>query len=243
MKLTRNIIFSGIFAFGLIANLFVHFDVQYFYVRAIFSFIFLTTIPGLLIMLMLKIRKIGFWEYLVYVIGLSIAFLMFGGLLANWALPLMGINQPLSLQPISISFYYLLLIIGPIAYLRNKDLSYEFKFIKLSLPDFLFFIIPMLFPILSVMGAISLNNQGTNIFTMIMLGGVALYVPLVVTFRKKLNSNILPLSLFFISISLLFMTSLRGWYITGHDIKQEYYVFQLTKSNYRWSISLFQDAY
>ena len=99
MKLTKNVLLLGILIFGLIANFLVCFDIQYFYLRAVLSFIYLTTIPGLLIMLMFEIRKIGLWEYFVYTIGLSIAFLMFGGLLVNWALPLTGINQPLSLQP------------------------------------------------------------------------------------------------------------------------------------------------
>ena len=194
-------------------------------------------------MLMLKIRKIGFWEYLVYTIGLSIAFLMFGGLLFNWLLPLVSIKQPLSLIPISISLQALLLIIGLIAYLRNKSL---YRVIKLSLPSLLnlvFFITPILFPVLSIFGAISLNNHSSNIFTMIMLGGVALYVSSLIIFRKKINDNIYPFSIFFIAMSLLLMASLRGWYTTGHDIQQEYYVFQLTKSNYHWSISLFHDAY
>jgi len=83
IKLLNKKLFFGIFIFGIIVNLLVLFDIQYLYIRAILSFVFLTTIPGLSIMLMLRIRKIGFWEYLVYIIGLSITFLMFGGLFIN----------------------------------------------------------------------------------------------------------------------------------------------------------------
>lgn len=243
MKLTRKRIFLGILIFWLTTNLLILLDVQYFYLRAIFSFIFLTTIPGLLIMLMLKIRNIGFWEYLVYTIGLSIAFLMFGGLLINWTLPLIGINQSLSRNPLLISFNLLLLIFFLITYIRNQDLYYEFKFIKLSLFNWIFFLIPIIFPVLSILGAISLNNHGPNTLTMIMLGGIALYVSLIIIFRKRVNPNIYPLAIILISISLLLMTSLRGWYITGHDIKPEYHVFQLTKKNYYWSISHLHDPY
>ena len=35
--------------------------------------------------------------------------------------------------------------------------------------------------------------------------------------------------LFLMSVALLFMTSLRGWYVTGHDIQTEYHVFRLTE--------------
>jgi len=120
MKLTKNKLLFGILIFWLITNLLVFFDIQYFYLRAIFSFIFLITIPGLLIMLMFKVREISFWEYLVYMIGLSIAFLMFGGLFNNWFLPLVEIGRPLSLIPLLISFNVFLLIFWIIAYKRNN---------------------------------------------------------------------------------------------------------------------------
>jgi uncharacterized membrane protein len=42
---------------------------------------------------------------------------------------------------------------------------------------------------------------------------------------------------------MLLMTSLRGWYITGHDIQQEYAVFELTKGHSDWNISRYRDAY
>ena len=50
-------------------------------------------------------------------------------------------------------------------------------------------------------------------------------------------------TLFLMSVALLFMTSLRGWYVTGHDIQTEYHVFRITEAYGRWSMSNFQDAY
>jgi uncharacterized membrane protein len=243
MKLTRNKIFLGILAFGLIANLLVYFDVQYLYLRAIFSFVFLTIIPGLLIMIMLKIRKIGFWEYLVYTIGLSITFLMFGGLLINWVLPIMGIAKPLSLYPLMICLNPLLLTMWVIAYLRNKDILYEIKFANLSLLNWIFFIAPIVFPILSILGAISLNNRGSNIFTMMMLGGIVIYVFLIVIFRSKLNAHIFPLAVILTSVSLLTMFSLRSWHIVGWDINLEYLVFTLTNITKHWYVNTLNNAY
>jgi len=76
-------------------------------------------------MLMLKIREIGFWEYLVYTIGLSIAFLMFGGLFINYSLPLVGIGKPLSLIPLLISLNVFLLVFWIIAYKRNNEILFE----------------------------------------------------------------------------------------------------------------------
>lgn len=235
MKQTKNKLLSGILIFGLITNLLVLFDIQYFYLKAIFSFIFLITIPGLLIMLMLKIREIGFWEYLVYTIGLSIAFLMFGGLFINYALPLVGIGKPLSLIPILISLNAFLLVFWIIAYKRNKEILFEIRLPKLDWLNKIFFITPVIFPLLSILGAIILNNGGPNYLTIIMLGGIAIYVFFIVLFRKKLNESIYPWAILMLSISLLLMYSLRSWHIIGWDINQEYLVFILTNNAKYWS--------
>src|ERR1700680_2775123 len=50
-------------------------------------------------------------------------------------------------------------------------------------------------------------------------------------------------ALFFIGLALLFTTSLRSWYATGHDIEREIYVFQLTNTHHIWSMAFYQDAY
>lgn len=243
MDLTRNKIFSGILIFWLITSILVLLDIQFLYFRAIFSFIFLITIPGLLIMLMLRIRKIGFWEYLVYTIGLSVTFLMFGGLFVNWTLPLIGINKPLSLIPLIISLDIFLIIFWLIAYNRNKEISFDIKLQELDGLNKIFLIIPIIFPILSIFGAIILNNHGPNYVTMFMLGGIAIYVFFIILFRKKLNKNIYPWAIIMLSISLLLMYSLRSWHILGWDINQEYLVFTLTNSAKYWSQYALSSAY
>jgi uncharacterized membrane protein len=193
---------------------------------------------------MLKIRKIGFWEYLVYTIGLSIAFLMFGGLAVNWILPWLRItDNPLSLTPLTISFATIISIFVLIAYRFNKNISLKIRLPKVNRVNKTFFAVPIIFPILSILGAITLNNGGHNYLTMIMLSGIAIYVLIAVLLKDKINENIYPWSIFMISISLLLATSMRGWILSGHDVISEYHVFQLTKSHFRWSISYLKDPY
>lgn len=242
--LNRNKLFISILAFLLLINILVIFDLNQFYIRAILAFIFLITIPGLLIMLALRIRNINFWEYLVYVVGLSVAFIMFAGLHANWTLPAFGIiDKPLSTIPILIEFDIFLLILGFFAYIRNSDLKFKIKFPKFSWLDRIFIIVPMIFPVLSVLGAFLLNNHGPNILTMIMLGGIAVYVFMVVLFREKLNENVFPWAILMVGLALSLMFSLRSWFISGYDISKEYQIFQLTKERGFWSISNFRHAY
>jgi len=191
-------------------------------------------------MLIHKIRKIGFWEYLVYTVGLSIAFLMFAGLAINWLLPWLHItDKPLSLTPLLICFNTILVIFGVIAYRRNKDISIKIKLPKLDWLNKIFFITPLFFPILSILGAITLNNGGYNYLTMSMLGGIAIYIFFCVFLKKRLNGNIHPWSIFLISLSLLLMFSLRSWHILGWDVSQEYEMFKITQQNSHWSMSYF----
>src|SRR3989344_2848951 len=202
MRLTKNKLFISILAFMLLVDLLVLFNLNFFYIRAILAFIFIITIPGLLIMLCLKIRDIGFWEYLVYTIGLSIAFIMFAGLHANWTLPALHItDKPLSTIPILIEFNIFLLILGFFAYKRNSDFSFSPRLPKFSLLDRIFFVIPMFFPVLSILGAFSLNNNGPNYLTIIMFMGMVLYVFCVILLKNRLNENIFPWALFMISLA------------------------------------------
>lgn len=244
MKITRNILFTRIVLFGSSTILLVMFNIQYFYLRAIFSFIFLITTPGLLVMLILKIRKIGFWEYLVYTIGLSISFLMFAGLAVNWILPWLKMtDKPLALAPLLMSFGIILSIFGIIAYKRNKNLSFKIKFPKLNSSDKVFFTIPVTFLLLSISGAITLNNGGSNYLTMIMLGGIAIYILLINLSKHNINENIYPWAILILSISLVLSYSLRSWHILGWDINQEYLVFALTNTAKYWSAHALNGAY
>ena len=243
--LTKGNVFIGILLFMILINILISFDINFLYLRQILGFLFLITIPGLLIMLCFKIRNTGFWEYLVYTIGLSIAFIMFAGLAVNWTLPALGItDKPLSLWPILISFNIFLLALWVTAVNRNQD----FKPKPLAVPKLdalnnIFFIIPMFFPVLSILGAFLLNNHGPNILTMIMLGGIAVYVLLLTIFRKRLNKNIWPWAIFMISLSILLSWWLRSWFVSAVDPNKEFWVFQLTKNNFIWSINNYRDAY
>ena len=236
MKLTKNRIFTGILIFGLIVNLLTLFNIDLFYFRTAITFIFLITIPGLLLMLMLKIREVGPWEYFVYSIGLSIAFLMFGGLFINWTLPLLGIGKPLSLIPLLVSFNIFLLIFWVIAFKRNKEISLEIRLPKLNWLNNVFFAIPIIFIFLSIFGSTMLNNNGPNYLTMSMLAGIAIYVFLAVLLKNKLNKHVYPFAILGISLALLLATSLRSSYVFGSDIAKEYFIFQLTKENFYWSL-------
>ena len=205
------------------------------FVGSIYLFLFLMIFPGILIMLMLKIRDISNWEYFTYAVGLSITFLMLGGLMINWLLPWLNItSRPLSQMPLLICFDIFFAIFGIIAYRQNKILSIKLKSPKLNLLNKVLFVIPIIFPLLSVLGATTLNNGGANNITSIMLILTAVYIFAVVLMRQKLDENIYPYSILLIGTALLFMSSFRNYYISGSDINGEFLVFQITKNAALW---------
>jgi hypothetical protein len=58
-----------------------------------------------------------------------------------------------------------------------------------------------------------------------------------------IRDAVVSITVYLLGLTLLLATSLRGWFITGHDIQREYTVFELTRSHGLWSIENFRDAY
>jgi uncharacterized membrane protein len=175
--------------------------------------------------------------------GLSIAFLEFGGLLLNILLPLFGVNDPLTFQNLVIGFDIYILLLFILAWIRTKQLVVRIQLPRRSKIEKVLYALPVFFPILATLGAIVLNNGGNDILTLILLGTIAFYSLLLVLFRDKIPADLFPYAIFFIAIACLFTTSLRSWYITGHDIVPEFYVFQLTNTHHIWNMAFYQDAY
>ncbi len=167
----------------------------------------------------------------------------FGGLLLNVILPLFNIKTPLSYNNVFYSFNISLLLLFILAWLRTKQLEIKIALPKCSIIEKALYTLPVFFPILATLGAIVLNNGGSNILTLILLAAIAGYSLLLVLFRDKIVVDLYPYALFFIGLASLFTTSLRSWYITGHDIEREFYVFQLTNTHHIWNMAFYQDPY
>ena len=247
----------------LLTNVLVLMPIQGFLLNSFFSLFFLLILPGALFLLILGIKQKSFWETISMVVGLSVALIMLVGLGANTFLPKFGVVYPLAKMPLVISLDILLLllfVIGLFKYryeiFNSREWVNPFQKIKAFAANFrrkhvrrikgldiILGLIVFVFPVLSVFGSISLNNGGGNFPTMVLLGGIGLYVFALAVFRDKVVKGIFPTALYFIGLSLLLITSLRGWHLSGHDVQFEYYIFQLTKQNQFWNIGLYKDAY
>ena len=206
------------------------------FLRQILGFLFLTILPGLLILQILKLNEIGSTEKIVLSVGLSISFLMFFGLLWNNLLLNLGYETPLSTISLLISFNIAFIALGVIGCKINKEPMFSLPNLNLSVSEKAFLIVPILFPALSIFGMYVMNTTNNNIIVMFMLFLIPACVASVCFFNQKFPKRLYPVVIFSISLSLLLIYMLRFPHIYGHDVHSEYFFFQTTLSNLHWSI-------
>lgn len=205
------------------------------YLFSFFVFLFFVTIPGLLILFMIKDKLRGLWTFLVYSIGISLSFLIFTGLLFNYVGYGLLHSPALDKERLSIFYFIIISLLITISYIKSKNLSLRVDLTKVNFYKLLFYGYPVLILLISTLGTIFLNNTGNNILTLAALFGIVISLLVTILFYQKVNENFLPYSIYFYGLSILLMLSLRSLYVSGWDIQSEFHVFQLTKNLGYWS--------
>ncbi|HSE61327.1 MAG TPA: DUF2206 domain-containing protein [Candidatus Saccharimonadales bacterium] len=176
-------------------------------------------------------------------VGLGVLELIVIPLFFNTVLPLFGIARPLDPGPLLMELSAGFVLVASIAWYRLRHTVYTIRLPRFSWLDALFLGLPLLFICMSIMGATLLNNGGTGWITLAMLFGIAGYLGALLLLRHRLSNATIAAGFFMISIALLFMTSLRGWLTTGHDIQREYRMFELAQNAGLWDIASYRDPY
>jgi len=204
--------------------------------RQLIGFIYLTFIPGIIILRILKLHKFGNIETVLYTVGLSIATLMFTGLFMNTVYPLFGISGPISITPLIITISVVVLVLCVLSYVTDKDFSDPsfIDFANVLSPPALFL---CLIPFSSIFGTYLVNFYHNNILLMLMIVVIALVV-LSIALDKFIPPKLYPLTVFVIAISLLYHRSLISMYLWGWDIHLEYYLSNLVMENFQWDSTM-----
>jgi len=206
--------------------------------RQLIGFIYLIFIPGILILRILKLHKLGSIETLLYTVGLSIATLMFTGLFMNTVYPFFGISGPISITPLIITISILVLILCIISYVRDKDYSNP-SFIdvgEILSPPVLFL---CLIPFLAIFGTYLVNFQHDNILLMFLIIILALIAVLIGS-DKFIPKNLYPLAVFIIAISLLYHSSLISMYmVEWADNAAEHWISTTVVMNSIWNPTVY----
>jgi uncharacterized membrane protein len=100
-------------------------------VRALILAIYLTFVPGYLLLRILRIHRITGIESLVFAVAFSLAAVMFTGFAMNFLLPMAGIPRPMSEIPLILTLN--LEVIGLLIFAYARDGEY-FTRIRIGLP-------------------------------------------------------------------------------------------------------------
>lgn len=197
--------------------------------RQIFGFLYLSFIPGYLFLKILKLDEVDHLETVLFSIGLSIAFLMFLGLLVNWIFPAFP-SMPLSTFPLMIAISGLTLILLLLSYRQKDKEAKTVSFGKVNLVNVLRIFLLSMIPVVGIVGALYHDIA----FLLLMILGVAVLCAVCIFSDRLIPRKIFPLVIVLISIALLLHTALTSKYFMGYDVFNEFYVFKLTEIQGSW---------
>jgi len=199
--------------------------------REIITSIYLATVPGLLILKVLRLHKMNFVDTVLLSVGLSIAFLMFVGLLMNKLLPFLGISRPLSTVPLMLATGVFVLALMYTSFKQDSTGEKKTNLLKTKLNSISYKTLFLsLIPILGIIGSLYANT----FILILMIIAIATLYAFSVSSEKKTLTRLYPLIVLTISIALLFHTSFVSRHLLGYDVHGEYYVFKLTELKGNW---------
>jgi len=208
------------------------------FLRPLIGLIYLTFIPGILLLRVFKIHGLSNVEALMYASGLSIATVMFIGFLSNTFFPFFGVDRPITTLPLLAIFTATVVVLCILAYIRDRDFSQP-SFIETkgaASPPVVFLCI---IPFVSIAGAQLMNIAGDNQLSMLVLVLIA-SIPLLMIFGR-IPRKLYPLAVFVAAIALLLNVSLITPYVTGFDVQGEYFFATLVSASGLWNPAIAND--
>jgi uncharacterized membrane protein len=192
-----------------------------------FGFLFLTFIPGYVILRALRIQSKKA-DTILLSVGLSLTVVMLIGLAMSTLSPFIGLADPLTLFPLLlvVSFVTLcILLLGCRSDLTSTDRQFTGKLGARTTFSALLFVIP----VLGIVGAVY-----DNVFILLIM-----IIVIAAFYAFGCHSKIAPtkyqlLIVLVISLALVFHTLLISKYIMGEDIHVETYVFRQTQIRGAW---------
>jgi|GEM_PF-593610 len=101
----------------------------------------------------------------------------------------------------------------------------------------------LLLPFIGVVGSGVLNHSGNNTISMLVLGAIAVLSLIMLLKIQKLRPAFLPLFIYIVALTIIWMGAMRGDFVSGTDVSKEFYLSNLTQAVGHWSPSLYHDPY
>ena len=224
LSVKRNLLAVTVGSIALITNLSVFFNIPA--VREISGFVFLTLLPGTLLVQLFRLREFGFLGKFVLSWGLSVAFILLCTLLLNSILPQIGYSTPLSSFTLLISYDLVLVLLCVFYYRTSNDDRVQFSLGEINASNAYLYIVPLFFPLMSIFGSYAMRAADINAISIALLFLIGFYVTYVLFLKDKCPKSVYPVLIFSIGLSLLLLFTLRSNHLIGWDVHGEYYYYE-----------------
>ncbi len=204
-------------------------------------FVFLAFIPGVVVIRALKLHGLNNIEACIYSVALSLAVVMFSGLITNFILRQFGFLEPLSILPLFLVISGFTGICCVICYMADAGLSMPKADAGLSKPIFTnpsflaspVALILLTLPFFAIFGTYLVNyyqNGALLIVMVLFVGAIAMLVG-----YGKVPSRFYPLAITGIALALLYQNSLLTPFVVGFsDMNSEFYAANVVLTNSYW---------
>ena len=201
------------------------------------GFAVISFIPGLLLLRAMRVHHTSWIECIGYSVGLSLALVMFTLAAADIILPLTGILQPLTLWPVTITLSVMILLLMAAAFISDRNYTCEVRQVNRNSQQLPAVLSLVLLPVLTILAVQLIDIFGNNlmmIFCLICIAGIVILA----AFNKFITTNLYPLAIYVIALSLLYQTTLMSPYPVGSDIYTEYHFYQLAAAAGYWDYTI-----
>jgi len=206
-------------------------------IQVVNGFVLLTLIPGILLMRILRIHNINIIESMAYSVGLSLGIIMFSGAAINFVLPLIRIDQPLSLYPMLTTLVVEIASLAVFAWFRDRNYVNNIVVRYNILPSLNSVLFLLLLLVLVILGVKVSDLTGSNIILIICLLAIASII-VYAAFNSTIQPGLFPIAIFIISLCLLYQTTLMSPYLVGTDIYVEYGYYLAVVKNGLWNYAV-----
>jgi uncharacterized membrane protein len=225
------------------ANVLVATGIHCPFVDASIGFWFLVIYPAYLLDTSSIWERCSVIERLGYSLCAVLLLLMLAGLSINTVLPFLGLLRPLNPIPVLVLGDALNVSLYLFRLKHPSKIVWRTQLKTVRARESRLIVWAGISVAFAILGANRLNNGVGDQVTLMALGAAVVTLIFLLRWRDQIREWAIGATLYLLSAALLLMTSLRGWYVTGHDIQQEYLVFQLTQDHGRWNISYFHNPY
>jgi len=197
--------------------------------RQVFGFIYLTFVPGAVVVRLFREKVFGSLENFLFSVGLSIAFVLFVGAAINQ----FGLLFQLAVLSAPTLLYVMNFVVFSLCFLSYffvKDQQKNHNQLKFSLS----WILAVSVPFLAILGTMLVNSTGNSMILLLMIAVIA-FIVIISSVKTKTNW---ALTLFLITAAILLQSSLISNYIIGYDVHPAYHVFKITQDNKIWNSAI-----